>query len=62
MRMESAQGERRAFSTCPSHLTVALLQFGSLPTFAPVPAPPQEDGQAGSVVYTFFLPLLNPWI
>lgn len=64
LRMNSAEGKCRAFSTCSSHLIVVLLQFGccTLIYFHPSSSSSSEEGRAVSVVYTFFAPVLNPLI
>ena len=64
LRMNSADGKRRAFSTCTSHLIVVILQYGcctliylrTRSSYSP------EEGRVVSVVYTFFSPVLNPLI
>lgn len=63
-RMNSAEGKRRAFSTCSSHLIMVLLQYGSctLIYLRPSSSYSPEEGWAVSVVYTFFSPVLNPLI
>ncbi|XP_039100973.1 olfactory receptor 10V1-like [Hyaena hyaena] len=64
LRMNSAEGKRRAFSTCSSHLSVVLLQYGccTLIYLRPSSSYSPEEGRAVSVVYTFFSPVLNPLI
>ncbi|XP_006876527.1 PREDICTED: olfactory receptor 10V1-like [Chrysochloris asiatica] len=64
LKMHSAEGRHRAFSTCSSHLTVVLLQYGccSLIYLRPSSSYNPEMGRAVSVVYTFVTPLLNPLI
>ncbi|XP_032622507.2 olfactory receptor 10V1-like [Chelonoidis abingdonii] len=64
LQIHSAAGQSHAFSTCSSHLTVVLLQFGCCifiyshtgSSYSP------EQGQVVSVVYTFVTPVLNPLI
>ncbi|KAM6158094.1 olfactory receptor 10V1-like [Rhynchocyon petersi] len=64
LKMRSAEGRHKAFSTCSSHLTVVLLQYGccSLIYLRPSSSYNPEMGRAVSVVYTFVTPLLNPLI
>uniref|UniRef100_A0A674IF81 Olfactory receptor n=1 Tax=Terrapene triunguis TaxID=2587831 RepID=A0A674IF81_9SAUR len=64
LKIRSAAGRNRAFSTCSSHLTVVLLQYGccSFIYLRPSSSYSPEQGQAVSVVYTFVTPLLNPLI
>ncbi|XP_024054305.1 olfactory receptor 10V1-like [Terrapene carolina triunguis] len=64
LQIHSVSGQHRAFSTCSSHLTVVLLQYGCCifiyshtgSSYSP------EQGQVVSVVYTFVTPVLNPLI
>ncbi|KAB0371032.1 hypothetical protein FD755_017441 [Muntiacus reevesi] len=53
-----------AFSTCSSHVTAVLLQYGgtSLIYLCPSSSYSPERGQVVSVVYTFITPMLNPLI
>ncbi|XP_044537078.1 olfactory receptor 10V1-like [Gracilinanus agilis] len=64
LRMKSAEGQRRAVSTCSSHLLVVLLQYGSctLVYLRPSSSYSPEEGRVVSLVYSFFSPLLNPLI
>ncbi|XP_007519567.1 olfactory receptor 10V1-like [Erinaceus europaeus] len=64
LKIHSAEGRRKAFSTCTSHLTVVLLQYGctSLIYLCPSSSYSPERGQVVSVVYTFITPVLNPLI
>uniref|UniRef100_A0A8C3XNI5 Olfactory receptor n=1 Tax=Chelydra serpentina TaxID=8475 RepID=A0A8C3XNI5_CHESE len=64
LKIRSATGRHRAFSTCFSHLTVVLLQYGccSFIYLRPSSSYSLEQGRAVSVVYTFVTPLLNPLI
>ncbi|XP_077605020.1 olfactory receptor 10V1-like [Crocuta crocuta] len=64
LKIRSAEGRHRAFSTCSSHLTVVLLQYGcgSLVYLCPSSEYSPERGQVVSVVYTFITPVLNPLI
>ena len=64
LKIRSAEGRRKAFSTCSSHLTVVLLQYGcgSLIYLCPSSSYSPERGQVVSVVYTFITPVLNPLI
>ncbi|XP_025734067.1 olfactory receptor 10V1-like [Callorhinus ursinus] len=62
LRMDSAEGKRRAFSTCSSHLIVVLLQHGSctLIYLRPSSSYSPEEGWAVSLVYTFFFTSAKP--
>ncbi|XP_048216913.1 olfactory receptor 10V1 [Perognathus longimembris pacificus] len=64
LRMRSAEGRQRAFSTCSSHLLVVLLQYGctSFIYLSPSSSYSPEMGRMVSVVYTFITPILNPLI
>lgn len=64
LKMRSAEGRLKAFSTCSSHLTVVLLQYGcgSVIYLCPSSSYSPDRGQVVSVVYTFVTPVLNPLI
>ncbi|XP_012331849.2 olfactory receptor 10Q1 [Aotus nancymaae] len=64
LRIRSAEGRRRAFSTCSSHLTVVLLQYGccSLVYLRPRSSTSEDEDHQIALVYTFVTPLLNPLI
>ncbi|XP_006875854.1 PREDICTED: olfactory receptor 10Q1-like [Chrysochloris asiatica] len=64
LRMNSAEGRHRAFSTCSSHLTVVLLQYGccSLVYLRPRSSTSEDEDRQIALVYTFVTPLLNPLI
>ncbi|KAM6467677.1 olfactory receptor 10V1-like [Liasis olivaceus] len=64
VRIPSALGRQRAFSTCSSHLMVVLLQYGcgSLIYLRPSSSYSAEEGRVVSVFYTFVTPVLNPLI
>lgn len=64
VRMESTQGRRRAFSTSSSHLMVVFLQYVccTLIYLCPSSSYSPEEGQAVSVVYNCFSPVLNPLV
>ncbi|XP_048217362.1 olfactory receptor 10Q1-like [Perognathus longimembris pacificus] len=64
LRIRSAQGRQRAFSTCSSHLTVVLLQYGccSLVYLRPRSSTSEDQDRQIALVYTFVTPLLNPVI
>ncbi|XP_020010033.2 olfactory receptor 10W1-like [Castor canadensis] len=64
LKVHSAAGRRRAFSTCTSHLTVVLLQYGCCAFMYLHPSSsyrPKQD-QLISMVYILGTPLLNPLI
>ncbi|XP_005408316.1 PREDICTED: olfactory receptor 10W1-like [Chinchilla lanigera] len=64
LRVQSAAGRCRAFSTCSSHLTVVLLQYGGCAFMYLRPSPSYRAGrdQFISLLYTLGTPLLNPLI
>ncbi|XP_008539083.2 olfactory receptor 10V1-like [Equus przewalskii] len=64
LKIHSAEGRHKAFTTCSSHLTVVLLQYGccSLIYLRPSSSYNPEMGRVVSVVYTFVTPVLNPLI
>ncbi|XP_057583091.1 olfactory receptor 10Q1 [Hippopotamus amphibius kiboko] len=64
LRIRSAEGRRRAFSTCSSHLTMVLLQYGccSLVYLRPRSSTSEDEDRQIALVYTFVTPLLNPLI
>ncbi|ELK17763.1 Olfactory receptor 10Q1 [Pteropus alecto] len=62
LRIRSTQGRRPAFSTCSSHLTVLLLQYGVCAVVhlhPPSRASAFEELQI-ALIYTFVAPLLHP--
>ncbi|XP_006036055.1 olfactory receptor 10A7-like [Alligator sinensis] len=64
LRMTSAEGRRKAFSTCSSHLTVVTLFYGtaSLNYFRPKSSNSPESKKLVSLSYTVITPMLNPII
>ncbi|XP_036852690.1 olfactory receptor 5M11 [Manis javanica] len=64
LRIKSAEGRRRAFSTCGSHMMAVTLFYGTL--FCMYIRPPTdktvEESKIVAVFYTFVSPLLNPLI
>ncbi|XP_008682440.1 olfactory receptor-like protein OLF4 [Ursus maritimus] len=64
LRISSAQGKYKAFSTCASHLSVVSLFFcTSLGVYLSSAAPQSSHASAvASVMYTVVTPMLNPFI
>ncbi|XP_029435909.1 olfactory receptor 1030-like [Rhinatrema bivittatum] len=64
LRIRSAEGKRKAFSTCSSHLTVVSIYYFSLfcMYLRPSSTYSEEQGKILSVLYTAVIPLLNPII
>lgn len=64
LRMRSAEGRHKAFSTCGSHLMAVIVFYGSL--FCMHLRPPSEasveQGKIVAVFYIFVSPMLNPLI
>uniref|UniRef100_A0A8C9NZH1 Olfactory receptor n=1 Tax=Spermophilus dauricus TaxID=99837 RepID=A0A8C9NZH1_SPEDA len=64
LRIRSAEGRRKAFSTCGSHLTTVTIFYGTL--FCMYLRPPSEksieQSKVIAVFYTFLSPILNPLI
>ncbi|XP_027711518.1 olfactory receptor 1030-like [Vombatus ursinus] len=64
LRIRSAEGRRKAFSTCGSHLTAVTIFYGTL--FCMYLRPPSEtsveQGKIVAVFYIFVSPVLNPLI
>uniref|UniRef100_A0A8C3VN03 G-protein coupled receptors family 1 profile domain-containing protein n=1 Tax=Catagonus wagneri TaxID=51154 RepID=A0A8C3VN03_9CETA len=63
-RIPSAEGKRKAFSTCASHLTAVTLFYGSV-TFSYIQPSSQyslEPEKVSAVFYTLVIPMLNPLI
>ncbi|XP_006874394.1 PREDICTED: olfactory receptor 7A10-like [Chrysochloris asiatica] len=64
LRISSAEGKSRAFSTCGSHLSVISLFYGtSFGVYLSSAATPNSRASAiASVMYTVVTPMLNPFI
>ncbi|XP_057629926.1 olfactory receptor 1P1-like [Chionomys nivalis] len=66
LRVPSAQGRRKAFSTCGSHLAVVALFFGTVIRAYLCPSSSSSNSvvedTAAAVMYTVVTPLLNPFI
>ncbi|ELK16540.1 olfactory receptor 8K3 [Pteropus alecto] len=64
LRMHSADGRHKAFSTCGSHLTVVVLYYGTL--FFMYAQPKSKNSsdtdRMASLFYTLVIPMLNPMI
>ncbi|XP_040860047.1 olfactory receptor 5M11-like [Ochotona curzoniae] len=64
LRIKSAEGQRKAFSTCGSHMMAVTLFYGTL--FCMYVRPPTdktvEESKIIAVFYTFVSPVLNPLI
>ncbi|XP_054438541.1 olfactory receptor 2D2 [Pteronotus mesoamericanus] len=62
VRMKSAVGRLKAFSTCGSHLMVVILFYGSAIVTYMTPKSSKEQEKLVSVFYTMVTPMLNPLI
>ncbi|KAM3924486.1 olfactory receptor 8D1-like [Leptodactylus fuscus] len=64
LHMKSAEGRRKAFSTCSAHLTSVSILYGSV-FFVYLRSPTSNFGKqdkVASVFYTVIIPMLNPLI
>ncbi|XP_069461082.1 olfactory receptor 13C4-like [Ambystoma mexicanum] len=64
LRMPSASGRHKAFSTCGSHLTVVILFFGTAMAMylSPTSKNSAENNKVMSLFYGAVTPMLNPLI
>ncbi|XP_006885686.1 PREDICTED: olfactory receptor 2D2-like [Elephantulus edwardii] len=62
IRMKSAAGRLKAFSTCGSHLVVVILFYGSAIITYMTPKSSKEQEKLVSVFYAVVTPMLNPLI
>ncbi|KAF7477721.1 olfactory receptor 8K3-like [Marmota monax] len=64
LRMKSAEGRRKAFSTCGSHLTVVIVFYGTLIFMyvQPKSSHSLDTDKVASIFYTLVIPMFNPLI
>ncbi|MBZ3879096.1 Olfactory receptor 8K3 [Sciurus carolinensis] len=64
LRMKSAEGRRKAFSTCGSHLTVVTVFYGTLIFMyvQPKSSHSLDTDKVTSIFYTLVIPMLNSLI
>nr|XP_014584899.2 olfactory receptor 8K3-like [Equus caballus] len=64
LRMNSAEGRYKAFSTCGSHLIVVIVFYGTLIFMYVQPKSSHafDTDIVASIFYTFIIPMLNPLI
>ncbi|XP_013361825.1 PREDICTED: olfactory receptor 8K3-like [Chinchilla lanigera] len=64
LRMNSAEGRRKAFSTCGSHLTTVSVFYGTLIFMYVQPKSNHsfDTDKMASIFYTLVIPMLNPLI
>ncbi|XP_054859222.1 olfactory receptor 1468-like [Eublepharis macularius] len=64
MKIPSAAGKRKAFSTCGSHICVVVLFYGTVSWvyFKPNSKNSERKDTVAAVMYTMVTPMLNPFI
>lgn len=64
LKMNTAQGRQKAFSTCGSHLTVVAVLYATLAFMYMQPKSSHsfDTDKTGSVFFTLVIPMLNPVI
>ncbi|XP_001377068.3 olfactory receptor 5B12-like [Monodelphis domestica] len=64
LKIRSADGRQKAFSTCASHLTAVFLFYGTsiFMYFFPSSSHSMDSDKMVSVFYTMIIPMLNPLI
>ncbi|XP_063158295.1 olfactory receptor 11A1-like [Candoia aspera] len=64
LKIPSAQGKQKAFSTCSSHLIVVTLFYGTLGAIYASPSAKQSPvlNKLFSLLYTVITPMINPMI
>ncbi|ELW53697.1 Olfactory receptor 5T3 [Tupaia chinensis] len=64
LRMHSAEGRRKVFSTCGSHLTGVSIYYGTIffTYLRPSSSYASEHDMIVSIMYTVVIPMLNPLI
>ncbi|XP_029787185.1 putative olfactory receptor 2B8 [Suricata suricatta] len=64
LRIKSAAGQRKAFGTCGSHLTVVSLFYGTAiyAYLQPSNSHSQDQDKLVSLFYTIIIPMANPFI
>ncbi|XP_008849908.1 olfactory receptor 2D2-like [Nannospalax galili] len=62
VKIQSASGRLKAFSTCGSHLIVVILFYGSAIITYMTPKSSKEQEKVVSVLYAMVAPMLNPLI
>ncbi|XP_040594695.1 olfactory receptor 10J1-like [Mesocricetus auratus] len=62
LKIASAEGRKKAFATCASHITVVVVHYGcaSIAYLKPKSENTRDEDQLISVTYTVITPLLNP--
>ncbi|XP_068964122.1 olfactory receptor 5B12-like [Petaurus breviceps papuanus] len=64
LRMRSAEGRQKAFSTCASHLTAVTIFYGTIifMYLKPSSSHSMDTDKMASVFYTMVIPMLNPLV
>nr|XP_023398161.1 olfactory receptor 8K3-like [Loxodonta africana] len=64
IKLSSAEGRHKAFSTCGSHLTVVVVFYGTLifMYLQPKSSHSFDTDKVASIFYTLVIPMLNPLI
>jgi olfactory receptor len=64
LRINAAEGRRKAFFTCGSHLTVVIVFYGTLIFMyvQPTSSHSSDTENIASIFYTMVIPMLNPLI
>ncbi|XP_062950561.1 olfactory receptor 2C3 [Cynocephalus volans] len=64
LKIKSAEGQRKAFNTCSSHVAVVSLLYGSIifMYLQPTKSNSHEQGKFIALFYTVVTPMLNPLI
>ncbi|XP_069887982.1 olfactory receptor 8K3-like [Dipodomys merriami] len=64
LKMNTAEGRHKAFSTCGSHLSVVIVFYGTLISMYVQPKSTHsfDTNKLSSIFYTLIIPMLNPLI
>ncbi|MEJ1273356.1 hypothetical protein NN561_004221 [Cricetulus griseus] len=64
LRMRSAEGRKKAISTCASHLTTVSIFYGTIifMYLQPSSSHSMDTDKVASVFYTMIIPMLNPLV
>uniref|UniRef100_G3VH92 Olfactory receptor n=1 Tax=Sarcophilus harrisii TaxID=9305 RepID=G3VH92_SARHA len=64
LKIRSAEGRQKAFSTCASHLTAVSIFYGTIifMYFQPSSNHSMDSDKVASVFYTMIIPMLNPLV
>ncbi|KAM7085363.1 olfactory receptor 5B12-like [Molossus nigricans] len=64
LRMHSTEGQKKAFSTCVSHLTTVSIFYGTIifMYLQPSSSHSMDTDKMASVFYTMVIPMLNPLV